>query len=114
MSAERFYIHTFGCQMNVHDSEQMATLLEEAGYARTCDPGSADIIIMNTCSVREKAAQKAYSELGRLRKYKRHHPGVIMGWRGVSPRRTGAHFFEGLRTSILSWARTISIASPTL
>lgn len=94
MSSETFYIHTFGCQMNVHDSEQMAMLLGEAGYIGTCDPGRADVIIMNTCSVREKAAQKAYSELGRLKKYKQHHPSVIMGVAGCLAQEKGAAFLR--------------------
>lgn len=61
-----FHIITFGCQMNEHDSERMAGILERQGYAPTATPEDADMIILNTCSIREKAEQKFYSELGRL------------------------------------------------
>jgi len=65
------YIETFGCQMNVHDSEQMAALLADSGYKLTENIMLADLILINTCSIREKAAQKAYSLLGRLVKIKK-------------------------------------------
>ena len=61
-----FHIITFGCQMNEHDSERMAGILEGQGYAPAAAPEDADMIILNTCSIREKAEQKFYSELGRL------------------------------------------------
>ncbi len=65
--AERHvYIRTYGCQMNVYDSERMAELLAPLGYARTEAPDDADLIILNTCHIREKAADKVYSDLGRL------------------------------------------------
>jgi len=65
------YIETFGCQMNVSDSEKVAALLEGEGYAPTRDSSAADLIIVNTCSVREKAEHKVYSYLGRFRELKR-------------------------------------------
>src|ERR1043166_7489135 len=65
--AKKYLIETFGCQMNQHDSERMAGLLEEAGYARTEDDGDADVLVINTCSVREKAEEKLYTRLGELR-----------------------------------------------
>jgi tRNA-2-methylthio-N6-dimethylallyladenosine synthase len=61
-----FHIITFGCQMNEHDSERMAGILEGEGFAPSPDPEGADMVILNTCSIREKAEQKFYSELGRL------------------------------------------------
>jgi tRNA A37 methylthiotransferase MiaB len=60
-------IETFGCQMNVHDSERMAGLLDQAGYESTTDDGDADVIVINTCSVREHAEEKLYTRLGELR-----------------------------------------------
>jgi tRNA-2-methylthio-N6-dimethylallyladenosine synthase len=60
-----FYIKTFGCQMNEHDSEKMAALLRRDGYAESDDPQVADLIVINTCSIREKSYQKAVSEIGR-------------------------------------------------
>jgi tRNA-2-methylthio-N6-dimethylallyladenosine synthase len=63
----RYLVETFGCQMNYHDSERMAGLLEQAGYDRTDDDRDADVIVINTCSVREKAEEKLYTRLGEIR-----------------------------------------------
>ena len=65
--AKRYLIETFGCQMNFHDSERMAGLLERAGYEATEHEADADLIVINTCSVRERAEEKFYSRLGELR-----------------------------------------------
>ena len=66
-SAKQYYIETFGCQMNERDSEIMGQLLHDAAYSETTVMENADLIVVNTCSVREKAEQKAYSLLGRLK-----------------------------------------------
>jgi tRNA-2-methylthio-N6-dimethylallyladenosine synthase len=63
----RVHIKSFGCQMNVHDAERMADILAGEGYATADSPEDADLVILNTCHIREKAAEKVYSELGRLR-----------------------------------------------
>ena len=65
--ARRVFIKTYGCQMNVYDSERMADALAPAGYAPTDRAEDADLVLLNTCHIREKAAEKVYSELGRLR-----------------------------------------------
>jgi tRNA-2-methylthio-N6-dimethylallyladenosine synthase len=65
--AKKYLIETFGCQMNFHDSERMAGLLDQAGYEPTQDDGDADVIVINTCSVREHAEVKLYTRLGQLR-----------------------------------------------
>ncbi len=65
--ARKYLIETFGCQMNVHDSERMAGLLDQAGYEPTTDDVDADVIVINTCSVRERAEEKLYTRLGELR-----------------------------------------------
>jgi tRNA-2-methylthio-N6-dimethylallyladenosine synthase len=65
--ARKYLIETFGCQMNVHDSERMAGLLEQAGYESTDDEREADVVVINTCSVRERAEEKLYTRLGELR-----------------------------------------------
>jgi tRNA-2-methylthio-N6-dimethylallyladenosine synthase len=67
MTRRRYVIETFGCQMNVHDSERMAGLLEQAGYERAETDGDADVVVINTCSVREHAEEKLYTRLGELR-----------------------------------------------
>ena len=64
------FIRTYGCQMNVYDSERMAGLLKPLGYGSVETPDEADLVILNTCHIREKAAEKVYSELGRLKKLK--------------------------------------------
>jgi len=65
--SKRLFIKTYGCQMNVYDSERMADVLRPLGYAATDRPEDADFVILNTCHIREKAAEKVYSELGRLK-----------------------------------------------
>ena len=67
---KKLHIKTFGCQMNAYDSERMAEALEMEGYALTEDAAEADLVILNTCHIREKASEKVYSELGRLRRNK--------------------------------------------
>ena len=65
--ARKYLIETFGCQMNVHDSERMAGLLEQAGFEATEEASDADVVVINTCSVRERAEEKLYTRLGELR-----------------------------------------------
>ena len=65
--ARRYLIETFGCQMNIHDSERMAGLLEQAGFEATTDERDADVIVINTCSVRERAEEKLFTRLGEIR-----------------------------------------------
>ncbi len=69
-SKKRVYIKTFGCQMNVYDSAQMVNLLGEEGYDEVSTAENADLVVLNTCHIREKAAEKVYSDLGRLRQLK--------------------------------------------
>ncbi len=68
--AKKVFIKTYGCQMNVYDSERMAEVLTAEGFSETSEMSNADLIILNTCHIREKAAEKVYSELGRIRKIK--------------------------------------------
>ena len=67
---KRLYIKTYGCQMNVYDSERMADVLSPLGYGMTDDPANADLVVLNTCHIREKATEKVYSELGKIREMK--------------------------------------------
>jgi tRNA-2-methylthio-N6-dimethylallyladenosine synthase len=71
--ARKYLIETFGCQMNVHDSERMAGLLEQAGFEQTDDEQEADVVVINTCSVRERAEEKLYTRLGELRQLAIEH-----------------------------------------
>src|SRR3954464_14002772 len=70
MTERKLYVKSYGCQMNVYDSHRMADLLAAEGYGETDAPDDADLIILNTCHIREKAAEKVYSELGRVRQLK--------------------------------------------
>jgi len=70
MNDKKLHIRTWGCQMNVYDSARMVDVLGKHGYSLTEDPAEADIVILNTCHIREKAAEKVFSELGRLRRHK--------------------------------------------
>ncbi|KMS77768.1 (dimethylallyl)adenosine tRNA methylthiotransferase, partial [Streptomyces regensis] len=69
-----YTIRTFGCQMNVHDSERLAGQLEEAGYVAAAEGESADVVVLNTCAVRENADNKLYGNLGHLRARKNDKP----------------------------------------
>src|SRR5258706_6996287 len=74
VSGPRFWVETWGCQMNVYDSERFAGQLRELGYRPAVSAEDADLILLNTCSVREKAAEKVFSRLGRLQPLKRPNP----------------------------------------
>ena len=90
----RFLIETWGCQMNVHDSEKMAGLLGALGYEPASDVSQADVILLNTCSVREKAAEKVFSRLGQLRQIKRDRPDVVLGVCGCVAQQEGEAIFR--------------------
>ncbi|PKN52186.1 MAG: tRNA (N6-isopentenyl adenosine(37)-C2)-methylthiotransferase MiaB [Deltaproteobacteria bacterium HGW-Deltaproteobacteria-13] len=94
MKNKYLYIQTFGCQMNVHDSEQMAALLSGNGYKLTDNMKMADLIILNTCSIREKAAQKVYSQLGRIGKLKEQNRELIIGVGGCLAQQLGTKFHK--------------------
>ncbi len=79
---KKLFIKTYGCQMNVYDSERMAEALGADGYTETKDMSDADMILLNTCHIREKAAEKVYSELGRLRPLKEDNPDLKIGVAG--------------------------------
>ncbi len=77
MSTARTYqVRTYGCQMNVHDSERLSGLLEDAGYVAAGDQDQADVVVFNTCAVRENADNKLYGNLGHLASVKEKHPGM--------------------------------------
>ncbi len=94
MQTKYLYIHTIGCQMNVYDSEQMAVMLTPLGYVPALSASDADLVIVNTCSVRSKAEQKAFSFLGRLEALKRRHPGLLVAVGGCVAQQEGARILE--------------------
>lgn len=97
MKDKHLYIETFGCQMNVHDSEQMVVLLAGMGYKLTDDAQKADLILINGCSIREKAEQKAFSELGRLIRLKQKNPDLIVGFGGCLAQHLGRKVYSRVR-----------------
>jgi tRNA A37 methylthiotransferase MiaB len=94
MNTKRLYLHTIGCQMNVYDSEQIAMQLAAIGYEQTARLDDADLIIVNTCTVRAKAEQKAFSFLGRLAKMKRHKKRLIIGVGGCVAQQEGQRILD--------------------
>jgi tRNA-2-methylthio-N6-dimethylallyladenosine synthase len=89
-----YYIATMGCQMNEYDSEYVGRCLRQARYFPVEDPGKADLILINTCAVRAKAEQKAFSLLGRMISLKRRRPGVILGIMGCVAQNRGSSLLE--------------------
>jgi tRNA-2-methylthio-N6-dimethylallyladenosine synthase len=90
----RYYISTFGCQMNVHDSEKMSGILKAEGHTETDSPQDADLIIFNTCSIRQKAEQKFFSELGRIRSLKKRKPGLTITVAGCIAQQEGKNILK--------------------
>jgi tRNA-2-methylthio-N6-dimethylallyladenosine synthase len=91
----RLHISTFGCQMNEYDSARMADVLRESdGLELTGDPEQADVVLLNTCSVREKAQEKVFSQLGKLRLLKRRRPGLVIGVGGCVASQEGEGILE--------------------
>lgn len=91
---KNLFIKTFGCQMNEHDTEKIAGILSTLGYTLTESPEKADMIILNTCSVREKAEFKCYSDLGRLVELKKKNPGLRIGVGGCVAQQEGKRIVE--------------------
>ncbi len=88
----RIYIETYGCQMNVSDSELMLGVLAREGYVRTDDPADADVMLVNTCAVRDHAEQRVLGRMGELKRHKR--PGDVLGVVGCMAQRLGPTLLE--------------------
>ena len=86
---KRLHLQTFGCQMNVYDGELMASAFRRAGYVHSADPAEADVVLINTCAVREHAEEKVFSHLGELRKHKNRNPDLLIGITGCMAERMG-------------------------
>jgi tRNA-2-methylthio-N6-dimethylallyladenosine synthase len=91
------FIHTFGCQMNVYDTAKIGAQLARDGYVRTDDPGQADLILVNTCSIRDKAEQKMHSALGEYRRMKRQGRDVTIGIAGCVAQQEGQTLLDRYR-----------------
>ena len=96
MSARKVFIHAFGCQMNKLDAELVLSALRRAGYEQTRQPADADVILFNTCSVREHAEQRVYSNVGKLKHLKRRKPRVVIGILGCMAQKDQGKIFERL------------------
>ncbi|MBU0642031.1 MAG: tRNA (N6-isopentenyl adenosine(37)-C2)-methylthiotransferase MiaB [Alphaproteobacteria bacterium] len=93
-NTKKLYIKTYGCQMNVYDSERMAESLGGSGYVEVSSPEEADMILLNTCHIREKAAEKVYSELGRYKDLKIANPDLKIGVAGCVAQAEGAEIMR--------------------
>ncbi len=91
---KRVYIKTYGCQMNERDSEAVATMLRDRGYSITGSEDDADIILLNTCSVRDMAEQKALGKMSTLAHLKRQSPDLILGYMGCMAQSRGAELLQ--------------------
>jgi len=94
MNNKAFYLETFGCQMNVVDSERIVDLLDGIGYHRVDEPEEANLILLNTCAVRDKAVRKAYGHLGRFKPLKEKDPSLILGMGGCIAQQEGKQLLE--------------------
>ena len=92
--SKKFFIYTMGCQMNVYDTGQMENILFSMGYKKAATYALADIVLANTCAIREKAEQKAFSFLGRLAKLKNKNPELIVGIGGCVAQQEGMKILE--------------------
>ncbi len=94
MNHKAFYLETFGCQMNVVDSERIIDLLAGIGYRPVDKPERADLILLNTCAVRDKAVRKAYGHLGRFKPLKERKPELIIGMGGCIAQQEGKELLQ--------------------
>ncbi len=92
--SKSLFIKTYGCQMNVYDSARMADVLAPLGYVSSDTPLGADLVILNTCHIREKASEKVFSELGRLREIKDATPGMLIAVAGCTAQAEGAEIIR--------------------
>ena len=91
---KKFYIETYGCQMNVADSEVVAAILTAAGFEHTTDKNEADVILVNTCSVRENAEQRVRGRVQGFSEIRKRNPHLLVGVMGCMAERLGAKLFE--------------------
>ena len=78
MKKNKIYIKSYGCQMNVYDSNRILDLFKNKNYEKVEDPNDANLVVLNTCHIREKAAEKVYSDIGRINKIKKNKSKMII------------------------------------
>ena len=101
----KYFIETYGCQMNVHDSERMAGLLEQSGYDRAESDADADLVVINTCSVRERAEDKLYTRLGEIKEMGRElGRDPIVAVTGCVAQQEGEQADQALRRRRSTWS----------
>ncbi|MED4081200.1 tRNA (N6-isopentenyl adenosine(37)-C2)-methylthiotransferase MiaB [Halalkalibacterium halodurans] len=88
-AGKKFLVRTYGCQMNIHDSENMAGMLKEMGFEATDETTDADVILINTCAIRENAENKVFGEIGNLKQLKREKPELVIGVCGCMSQEEG-------------------------
>ena len=91
---QNFHIRTYGCQMNVHDSDKLANLLHHSGLKRADQTDEADLLVINTCSIRDKAENHLYSDLGKLGIWKQEKPGRLLGVGGCVAQQVGDNLLK--------------------
>src|SRR5712691_2954692 len=91
---KKVFIKTYGCQMNERDSEAVAAMLRDRGYNITGRESDADIILLNTCSVRDMAEQKALGKMGLLAHGKKHNPNLMLGYLGCMAQSRGGELLQ--------------------
>ena len=101
MQKKQVYVETYGCQMNVADSEVVLSIMNDNGFGITQSPGDADVIFVNTCSVRDNAEQRVRQRISTLKNYKRKNPGVLIGILGCMA--------ERLRTELIDKGNVVDI-----
>ena len=117
-AGQAFYIRTYGCQMNVHDTEKVANLLHHRGWRAAAEEADADLLLINTCSIREKAEHRLYSDLGALREWKEERPGRVLGVGGCVAQQEGdgllrrfTHLDFAFGTHNLRWVAQLADAA---
>lgn len=94
MTAKKLYLRSFGCQMNDYDSARIVDLMAKNGYERVAAPEEADLVVIVTCSIREKAQEKTFSDLGRIREIKKKNPELLIAVGGCVASQEGENILK--------------------